>query len=209
MSCLQGEEPSTEKLRELIRIGCIGNSFVPIFCGSAFKNKGVQPLLDAVVSYLPSPLDVPPMKVTCHGIRCLATTSYSSQGNYTLQDKFSIRKQQCIGNRSGNLLVSGTWLPQMKYCLFILSKGSCPVEGILIPCVALPICLLGRPQGRVTLQRLVLSVLDNSYAWNKFLSCLWPCTKFASHTIPCKIVLHYSTSFPDMTESLAGCREPT
>lgn len=60
---LQGEEPSEDKLKELIRGGCIGNKFVPIFCGSAFKNKGVQPLLDAVVSYLPSPLEVPPMKV--------------------------------------------------------------------------------------------------------------------------------------------------
>lgn len=60
---MQGEEPSEDKLKELIRRGCIGNKFVPIFCGSAFKNKGVQPLLDAVVSYLPSPLEVPPMKV--------------------------------------------------------------------------------------------------------------------------------------------------
>ena len=59
----QGEEPSVETLKPLIRKGCIGNKFVPIFCGSAFKNKGVQPLLDAVVSYLPSPLEVPPMKV--------------------------------------------------------------------------------------------------------------------------------------------------
>ena len=63
---IQGEEPSTETLQRLIRRGCIGNSFVPIFCGSAFKNKGVQPLLDAVVAYLPSPLDVPPMKVRIH-----------------------------------------------------------------------------------------------------------------------------------------------
>ena len=60
---MQGEEPSYEKLKELIRGGCIGNKFVPVFCGSAFKNKGVQPLLDSVVDYLPSPLDVPPMNV--------------------------------------------------------------------------------------------------------------------------------------------------
>ncbi len=60
---MQGEEPSEDVLKKLIRQGCIGNTFVPIFCGSAFKNKGVQPLLDAVVSYLPSPLEVPPMKV--------------------------------------------------------------------------------------------------------------------------------------------------
>jgi len=59
---LEGEEPSEETLRGLIRKGTIANTFVPIFCGSAFKNKGVQPLLDAVVYYLPSPVDVPPIK---------------------------------------------------------------------------------------------------------------------------------------------------
>ena len=48
--------------RRCIRKGTIHNVFVPILCGSAFKNKGVQPMLDAVVDYLPSPLDVPPMK---------------------------------------------------------------------------------------------------------------------------------------------------
>lgn len=48
----------------LVRKGAIGNHFVPVLCGSAFKNKGVQPLLDAVCAYLPSPLDVPPMKVS-------------------------------------------------------------------------------------------------------------------------------------------------
>ena len=68
-SSLQGEEPSEETLKKLIRQGCIGNKFVPIFCGSAFKNKGVQPLLDAVVSYLPSPLEVPPMKVNYRGLK--------------------------------------------------------------------------------------------------------------------------------------------
>ena len=59
----QGEEPSTEKIVELLRKGTIGLKFVPVLSGSAFKNKGVQPLLDAVCAYLPSPLDVPPMKV--------------------------------------------------------------------------------------------------------------------------------------------------
>ena len=58
----QGKEPSVEDLKRCIRKGAIGFHFVPVMCGSAFKNKGVQPLLDAVVDYLPSPLDIPPVK---------------------------------------------------------------------------------------------------------------------------------------------------
>ncbi len=61
---LSGEEISEEKIRELLRKGTIGNDFFPVLCGSAFKNKGVQPLLDAVVDFLPSPVDIPPIKGT-------------------------------------------------------------------------------------------------------------------------------------------------
>lgn len=57
-----GEELTTDELKKCIRKGTIGNEFVPVFCGSAFKNKGVQPLLDAVVDYLPCPTDVPAIK---------------------------------------------------------------------------------------------------------------------------------------------------
>ncbi len=59
---LEGNEPDEETLIKLIRKGTIDNSFVPILCGTAFKNKGVQPLLDAVVDYLPSPVEIPPIK---------------------------------------------------------------------------------------------------------------------------------------------------
>jgi elongation factor G len=59
---LDGHEPDEETLKRLIRKATIGSIFFPVLCGSAFKNKGVQPLLDAVVDYLPSPLDVPPIK---------------------------------------------------------------------------------------------------------------------------------------------------
>lgn len=55
---LEGNEPDAETLKKLIRKGTLNHSFVPVCCGSAFKNKGVQPLLDAVVDYLPSPLDI-------------------------------------------------------------------------------------------------------------------------------------------------------
>jgi elongation factor G len=59
---LEGKEPDVPTLKRLIRKATIAGTFFPVFCGSAFKNKGVQPLLDAVVDFLPSPLDVPPVK---------------------------------------------------------------------------------------------------------------------------------------------------
>jgi elongation factor G len=57
---LEGTEPDVDALRALIRKGTLAMAFVPVLAGSAFKNKGVQPLLNAVVDYLPSPLDIPP-----------------------------------------------------------------------------------------------------------------------------------------------------
>src|SRR5271155_3901764 len=59
---LDGHEPDEATLKRLIRKAVITGAFYPVLCGSAFKNKGVQPLLDAVVDYLPSPLDVPAIK---------------------------------------------------------------------------------------------------------------------------------------------------
>jgi elongation factor G len=59
---LEGTEPDEETLKKCIRKGTLDLLFVPVLCGSAFKNKGVQPLLDAVVDYLPSPIDVPAIK---------------------------------------------------------------------------------------------------------------------------------------------------
>ncbi|MFQ5699784.1 MAG: elongation factor G [Myxococcota bacterium] len=59
---LEGREISEDRLRKAIRSATLGLQAVPVLCGAAFKNKGVQPLLDAVVDYLPSPLDVPAIK---------------------------------------------------------------------------------------------------------------------------------------------------
>jgi elongation factor G len=59
---LAGEEPDEATLKRCIRKGALAHKLVPVLSGSAFKNKGVQPLLDAVVDYLPSPLDVPPIQ---------------------------------------------------------------------------------------------------------------------------------------------------
>ncbi|RKH10421.1 elongation factor G [Corallococcus praedator] len=59
---LEGQELTEEEVRRAIRKGCVGLKLFPVFCGSAFRHKGVQPLLDAVVDYLPSPLEVPPIQ---------------------------------------------------------------------------------------------------------------------------------------------------
>ena len=58
---LEGKEVTTESLMEALRRGTLALQVVPVLCGSSFKNKGVQPLLDAVIDYLPSPIDVPPV----------------------------------------------------------------------------------------------------------------------------------------------------
>lgn len=67
MKYLEGEEISEEELRMGIRKGTLEIKFTPVLCGSAFKNKGVQMLLDAVVDYMPSPLDLPPVTGTVPG----------------------------------------------------------------------------------------------------------------------------------------------
>ncbi|MCK9352408.1 MAG: elongation factor G [Candidatus Paceibacterota bacterium] len=61
---LEGNEPSIDELKKTLRKATIANQIVPVFAGSALKNKGIQPVLDAVIDYLPSPLDIPPP----HGI---------------------------------------------------------------------------------------------------------------------------------------------
>ncbi len=60
MGYLEGEEPSMEEIKRCIRKGTIALDFFPTYCGSAFKNKGIQPVLNAVVDFLPSPIEVPP-----------------------------------------------------------------------------------------------------------------------------------------------------
>ena len=62
MKYLEGEEPSEEEIKRAIRKGTIANAIVPVTCGSSYKNKGVQELLNAIVDYMPSPLDIPHIK---------------------------------------------------------------------------------------------------------------------------------------------------
>jgi elongation factor G len=66
-SFLEGQELELRKLRQALRKGCLANELVPVLCGAALRNKGIQPLMDAVVHYLPSPLDVPPITGTGAG----------------------------------------------------------------------------------------------------------------------------------------------
>ncbi|MBS1787483.1 MAG: elongation factor G [Acidobacteria bacterium] len=68
MKYLEGEAMSNDEVRAALRRGCIALKLVPVVCGTAFKNKGVQPLLDAVIDYLPSPIDIPAVQgVTLKG----------------------------------------------------------------------------------------------------------------------------------------------
>ena len=59
---IEGQTPSMEQLKTALRKGVIANQIVPVFCGTSLRNKGVQPILDAVIDYLPSPLEVPPVR---------------------------------------------------------------------------------------------------------------------------------------------------
>ncbi len=64
MAYLDGEEPSTEELKKALRKGCCECTAIPVCCGSAYRNKGVQKLLDAIVDYMPAPTDIPSIKGT-------------------------------------------------------------------------------------------------------------------------------------------------
>lgn len=59
---LEGEDVPLERIKEGIRLGTLNNKLIPVYCGTAFRNKGVQPILDAVIDFLPCPTDLPPVK---------------------------------------------------------------------------------------------------------------------------------------------------
>jgi len=80
---LAGEEPTMAELKECIRKGTVAFKFVPVLCGAAFKNKGVQPMLDAVIDFLPSPLDIP--SVTCIDVKTDTETTRKAEDT----EKFS------------------------------------------------------------------------------------------------------------------------
>ncbi len=85
---LEGEEIKPEEIRVALRKGCVAMGLVPVFCGSAFKNKGVQRMLDGVVDYLPSPIDVPGPMVAPYE---LFARQERGEGDITEEEKFELK----------------------------------------------------------------------------------------------------------------------
>ncbi len=104
---LDGVTPSEEDLKKLIRKGTIESKFVPVLCGSAFKNKGVQPMLDAVVDFLPSPLDVPAIKGVKYQKEEEAITRKSSDDEPFSALAFKIMNDPFVGSLTFMRVYSG------------------------------------------------------------------------------------------------------
>ena len=109
---LEGNEPDADTLKRLIRKGTMARAFVPVLCGSAFKNKGVQPLLDAVIDYMPSPLDVPPIEGILPDSEEKATRPSSDEEPFSAL-AFKIMNDPFVGSLTFARIYSGK-----------LSKGS-------------------------------------------------------------------------------------
>ena len=104
---LDGTSPTEEQIKSLIRKGTIGSTFVPVLCGSAFKNKGVQPMLDAVVDFLPSPLDVPAIKGIKYQKEDEAITRKSSDTEPFSALAFKIMNDPFVGSLTFMRVYSG------------------------------------------------------------------------------------------------------
>ena len=104
---LEGTEPDIDTLKGLIRKGTLAQAFVPIVCGSAFKNKGVQPLLDAVVDFLPSPLDVPSVEGVLLDGETQATRDASDDAPFSAL-AFKIMNDPFVGTLTFARIYSGS-----------------------------------------------------------------------------------------------------
>ena len=103
----EGKEISVETLKKCIRKGTLSMAFVPVLCGTAFKNKGVQPLLDAVIDYLPSPLDLPDTEGTKPGSEDVVTRK--ADDNQPLAAlAFKIMNDPFVGSLTFTRVYSGT-----------------------------------------------------------------------------------------------------
>ena len=106
-SYLEGTQPTKETIKKLIRTGTIDSKFVPVLCGSSFKNKGVQPMLDAVVDYLPSPVEVPDIKGVKYNKEDEAITRKSSDSEPFSALAFKIMNDPFVGSLTFMRVYSG------------------------------------------------------------------------------------------------------
>merc|ERR1719253_673487 len=118
MAYLDGEEPTEAQLKACIRKGTINGDFVPVLTGTAFKNKGVQPLLDAIIDYMPSPLDVEAIKGTSvDGEEAMVRESSDEEPFSALA--FKIMTDPFVGTLTFTRLYSG-----------VLTKGSSVLNSV-------------------------------------------------------------------------------
>ncbi len=104
---LEGKEVSVETLKKCIRKGTIAQDFVPVLCGTAFKNKGVQPLLDAVINFLPSPVDIPAVEGVKPGTDEVITRKPSDNEPLSAL-AFKIMNDPFVGSLTFTRIYSGT-----------------------------------------------------------------------------------------------------
>ncbi|HUF40630.1 MAG TPA: elongation factor G [Verrucomicrobiae bacterium] len=104
---LEGKEVSEAELRRAIRSGTLALKIVPMLCGSAFRNKGVQPMLDAVVDYLPSPLDIPSVKGVVPGTEKIEERSARDEAPFSAL-AFKIMTDPFVGTLTFFRVYSGT-----------------------------------------------------------------------------------------------------
>lgn len=104
---LNGTEPKISQLKEVLRKATIANDLVPVFPGSALRSKGVQPLLDAIIDFLPSPLDVPPVKGVKPGTEKEITRQADTEGPVTAL-AFKIQTDPHVGRLTYLRVYSGT-----------------------------------------------------------------------------------------------------
>lgn len=104
---LEGKEISEETLKKCIRKGTLSQDFVPVLCGTAFKNKGVQPLLDAVVDYLPSPMDIPAIRGVKPGTD-IEEDRHPSDSEPLSALAFKIMNDPFVGSLTFTRIYSGT-----------------------------------------------------------------------------------------------------
>lgn len=104
---LEGEEISEEEIKHAIRKGTIANRIVPVCCGTSYRNKGVQPLLNAIVDYMPSPLDIPPAQGTSLDREEVITTECSDDAPFAAL-AFKIVADPFVGKLAFFRVYSGT-----------------------------------------------------------------------------------------------------